>query len=186
MKKSILTKKILLISLFLLLFSCASNLATKRPAAIEVKHENICLQPIKGLEKLESSEYWPDSIWQGKLLIENMQQMWKNLLGEFRRCEKYGLYTMVDSTASSTVDITPEVIYSRIKKDTLFVSIGIKTYHKESKRSSTMSVDAYGLFKNDVKEAVTIQDLVSVFTDFRRRFPYGKVVSAYYSGSSEK
>ena len=186
MKKSNVTKISIIISLFILFYGCASNLATRKPATIEVKHQQICLQPVRGLEKLESSEYWPDSIWQGKFLIENMQQVWKNLLGEFHRCEKYGLYTMVDSTASSTVDIIPEIIFSNIKNDTLFISLGIKTFYKVNKRSNTLTVDAYGLFKQETKEAVTVQALVSAFADYRRRFPYEKVVSAYYSGNTEE
>ena len=115
-----------------------------------------------------------------------MQQVWKNLLGEFRRCEKYGLYTMVDSTASSTVDVIPEIIFSKIKNDTLFISLGIKTFYKASKRSNTMTVDAFGLFKSGTEEAVTVKALVSAFADYRRRFPYDNVVSAYYSGNTEK
>lgn len=186
MVKSDLNKIFIPVFLAIFFHGCASNLATRKPAVIEVKHQKIHLQSIKGLEKLESSEYWPDSTWQGKFLIENMQQVWKNLLGEFRRCEKYGLYTMVDSTASSTVDIIPEVIYSRIKKDTLFISLGIKTFYQVNKRSNTMTVDAYGLFKQDTKEAVTVRALVSAFADYRRRFPYEKVVSTYYSGNTEK
>ena len=186
MEKSNLVKIFIIISFFILFFGCASNLATRKPAAVEVKHQQLYLQPLKGLEKLESSEYWPDSIWQGKFLIENMQQLWKNLLGEFRRCEKYGLYTMVDSTASSTVDIIPEIIYSKIKNDTLFISLGIKTFYKAGKKSNTMTVDAFGLFKQEVKEAVTVKALVPAFADYRRRFPYEKVVSAYYSSTTEK
>lgn len=174
-------KTALTISISIIFYSCASQLATREPASIEVKHQKIHLRPIMRQDKLESCEFWPDSIWQRKFLVENIQQVWKNLLAEFRRCEKYGLYTMVDSIASSTVEVTPEIISSRIEKDTLFIALRIITFYKADKRSNAMTIDAYGLFESDTNEVVTVKELVSAFADYRRRFPYEKVVSSFYS-----
>ena len=171
----------LLVTVTILFCGCASNLVIREPATIEVKHQKIYLQPIKGQERLESCEFWPDSIWQRKFLVENIQQVWKNLLAEFRRCEKYGLYTMVDSVASSTVEITPEIISSRIQKDTLFIPLRIQIFYKADKRSNAITIDAYGLFESDTSEVKTVNELVSAFADYRRRFPYKKVVASFYS-----
>ena len=174
-------KLVISVSISTIFISCVSQLATREPASIEVKHQKIYLQPIKGLEKLEASEFWPDSIWQRKFLVENIAQVGKNLLAEFRRCEKYGLFTMVDSLASSTVEVTPEIVSSRIEKDSLFLAVRIITFYKADGKRNTMTISAYGLFEPDAAEAVTLKEIVSAFADYRRRFPYEKVVSSFYS-----
>jgi len=172
--------------LFFLLFSnCASHLTTRGPQAIEVKYQKIYLKPLQGLEKLATADYWPDSIWQGKFLVENMQQVWKGLLAELRRCEKYGLYTVVDSTASSTFEISVEIVSSKIKADTLFIPMKITLYQKTDKRSHFITVAAYGVFRQDTSGTNNLPKLVSAFMDYRHRFPYQKAVSLIYGGDVE-
>ena len=179
-------KKIpVLITGALFFVSCTYQLATRGPQAIEVKYQKIYLEPLQGLERLETADFWPDSIWQGKFLVENMQQVWKGLLAELRRCEKYGLYTVVDSTASSTVEISPEIVSAKIKDDTLFIPMKMTIYQKADKRSHVMTVDAYGLISQDTAGTNNLQKLVSGFTDYRYRFPYQKAVSLFYANGAE-
>lgn len=166
--------------LSLIFYKCASHLATKEPTIIEVKHQKIHLQPIKRLYILESNEYWPDESKHGKILLDYIQQVWKNLLGEFRRCEKYGLYTMVDSTASSTVLISLEIISSELKNDTLYIPLKLKTLYKSDNISYTSKIDAYGLCPSDTIITAQMQILGAAFADYRRRFPYQKVVASFY------
>ena len=177
---------ITIICLSLLFYKCASHLVTHKPAVIEVKHQKILLLPIRGLDILKSSEYWPDESKHGKLLLDNIQQIWNNLLAEFRRCEKYGLYTMVDSTASSTVLISLEIISSKLKNDTLFIPLKLKILYKSNKMSYTSTIDAYGLCASDTTITVHLQILGAAFADYRRRFPYEKTVSSFYTREVEK
>lgn len=165
---------------------CSSHLASRDPDVVEVKHHTIYLQPIKGLQQLELNELWPKNKIQGSFLMENILQIWKHLLSEFRRCEKYGLYTMVDSTVSSTVHITPQIIAMRVKRDTLHIPIKIKTFNTAEKRSTSLTINAYGLCPPDTTDTVSFQRLSIAFADYRRTFPYQEIVSLFYSQGNKQ
>ena len=180
-------KKELVLILFAAVFLvCASHLATKSSDVIAVKHQNLYLQPISGLDKLALLEEWPADKNQGTFLLEQFSFLNKNLLAEFRRCEKYGLYTMVDSTGSSTVTVTPELSSPRIRNDTLHLPMILKAYNKSEKRVGTVTISAFGLCPVDSTGTIPLQKLGKALADYRRRFPYKKIVALFYAAENSK
>jgi len=177
------------IIIFFIIFlhlQCANHLATNKPHIIEVKHQSINLQPISGLHRLELHELWPANKTERDFLLEQFDQVWKNLLAEFRRCEKYGLYTIVDSTGSSTVTITPGIVSMKIRNDTLHIPMEIKTYNTSEKRSAAVTIDAFGVCPTDTTSNILLQKLGKAFADYRRRFPYKNIVSLFYTSGYNK
>ncbi len=183
-------KNLIIINSIIFYFSvfiqCSSHLTSRDPDVIEVKHHTIYLQPIKGLQQLELNELWPKNKIKGSFLTENILQIWKHLLSEFRRCEKYGLYTMVDSTVSSTVHITPQIITMRVRNDTLHIPIKIETFNTAEKISASLTIHAFGLCPSDTSDTVTFQKLSVALADYRRTFPYQETVSHFYSQGNKQ
>ncbi|MGD9201838.1 MAG: hypothetical protein PVI26_09760 [Chitinispirillia bacterium] len=161
---------------------CGSSMELKKPNTINVNFQKISLQPFKGWEKITSSEYWPNKESVDELLIHYIQQVWKSLYTEFRLCEKYGFYKMVDSTELNTVEISLKILTSEFHNDTLYMPIEMSTHQKTANRMYYAEINAFGILPGSSEPSVklSIQDLVAVFDDYKRRFPYKKAVAPYY------
>ncbi len=180
--KSIFLWLALSIGILICALQCGGAKTVAPIKTIPVEHERLYLQPIKGLERLQTSLYWPEDRNVAKVLIDYMETTWKNLLAEFRRCEKYGLYTMVDSTEAPTVFVSVEIINTKFFKDTLQIPLSIKTFHTANRRKHTITQKAYGVSqKDDQKQANSFYHLGAAFADYTRRFPYSEVVAVFYT-----
>ena len=155
---------------------------------INVNYQKISLQPFKGWENIISSDYWPHKDKIDDLLIHYIQQVWKSLYTEFRLREKYGFYNMVDSMELNTVEISLKILSSEFRNDTLFIPIKISTYQKAVNKRYSAEINAFGILsgRSDSSVQLSVQDLVAVFDDYKRRFPYEKVVAPYYLHESNK
>jgi len=174
---------VICVTMFLLvnIFQCGSRGPTQKSDTIDIKHQNVYLRPLEGIDMVKTSTFWPENRDIEKILLEYMQEMWNNLLVEFRRCEKYGLYKMVDSSGAPTVVITVKIGSSKIRNDTLSMPVTIKTFIKSMKQTYTLSVDAYGIGSQDsTSESNQLYYLGAMFADYKRKFPYQKAVSAFY------
>ena len=174
---------IFLVAMILISFfcRCGSGRKVQKPMTIDITHQSVYLKPIMGLDVLRSSSFWPQERSVENVLLDYVRQVWKELLIEFRRCEKYGLYSMIDSTGTPTVIVTVKVVSSRIRNDSLIIPLEIKTVNKSNKKSYTLTVDACGSVKgNSSEKADAAYYLGAVFADYKRNFPYKKVVSSFY------
>lgn len=161
---------------------CGSSIELKGPVTINVNYQKISLQPLKGWENIISCGYWPKKENMDELLIDYIQQVWKTLYAEFRLCEKYGFYIMVDSTELHTVEISLTILSSEIRNDTLFIPIKISTTQKAMNKKYSGEINGFGILPSpyDSTTQLSMQDLVAVFNDYERRFPYKEVVAPYY------
>lgn len=179
-KNNILTLIIFGILFFILSINCSSHLVNQNSRAIIITHQNLYLAPIEGLDILESNKLWPKNNRLKIFLLNSMEQLYKNLLSEFRRCEKFGLYTMVDSTLSSTITINLTIQTSEQKHDTLFIPIIISTHHIASKKTESHSIESIGICPQD-SSMTPLQMLGSTLADYQRNFPYQKIVKTFYA-----
>lgn len=167
--------------LIISLIQCGSRFAVQKLDTIDIKHQSVYFEPIKGIEILKTGSFWPEDKNIEKVLLDYIMQVWKGILVEFRRCEKYGFYRMVDSTEAPTVVISSKIVSSRIRNDSLIIPVEIKTVFKSDNRTYTLSVDASGVGTVDsTVESNTLYYLGAIFADYRRSFPYKKVVSSFY------
>lgn len=190
MKKAACLKHTIYVIIFIngIIFNCSLHQIRKNPASTLIRHKSIFLHPIHGLDILKSSNYWVDNNTYENLLIAYIEQVWKNLYAEFRRCEKYGLYHFVENDALSSVTISLNIYATELRNDTLFMTMHLNSYFKSEKARYSWPINAFGLCpaKSDTTITADLQVLVAAFSDYRRRFPYEEVVSRFYLPYQEK
>jgi len=145
---------------------------------IDLKYQRIYLLPITGLEILESASYWPENKNTRKYLKEYIYQTWRTLLAEFRSYEKYGLFTMVDSNVTASIDILVEITSTEFKNDTLYIPVKIKVYSRISKKSNESLLNLYGICKMHYEQTSlkSYYCLGEALTNYQKRFPYKEIV----------
>jgi hypothetical protein len=124
-------KKLLFISLLSLgaaLFFCTPaphETAEATPASVPAENERLWLAPIFNNTRVEDLEGWPRDSLEKSILLRHFDAIRDKLLSELRRCEKYGLYKMVDDSAGATMHLFITLDGYTKAKDTLTMPIDL-------------------------------------------------------------
>jgi hypothetical protein len=173
-----------LMSVFVL--GCAvfapSGLARPRPAAVvSLANEKVYLCPFTDSSGLQSFDGWPKEPASQKLLSRHFSDCYKNLFAEFKRCEKYGFYEMVEDSSASTVRIRLFIRHYSYVKDTLHFPVRIELRHTTGLDTYTNTIDGAGVYRVKSKPKSPFHRLDYLCADFRRHFPYAKVAALFYT-----
>ena len=170
---------LLLVMPVMLMFTGCAHDEPVRRTAIDVRHQTVGLLPLEGVQALTSSLPWPGDRNQAGVLRRDIMQVWKNLLVEFRRCEKYGLYTMAEQAEAATATISVAIVSARIRNDSLLMPLKLVVSRGGTAKSRSLTVDAFGLCPDCSPDSVSVYALAGAIADYRRRFPYRAVVATF-------
>ena len=169
------------------LFSCSAHLVNKNSSsAVKIQYQKVFLKPIEGISCITESRFWPDTLCEKTMVSDNMNQLFKNLLSEFRRCEKYGLYTMVDSMESYSVEVTIRLLSAALQGDTLCIPLNVTIVSRVFSQKHTCQIPAYGLCHSYADTVPACYRIGSGIADYKRCFPYQEIVSKIYQPASDK
>lgn len=172
----------LLPGIYLLVYcSCIASRrnVTEGVATIPVEHERLYLAPLKNDVSLENLDFWPQEPSKQKILLKNISDIWKKLKSEFKRCEKFGLYKMVDDTEHPTVRISVTLI-SVEESDSLSIPVRLEVERLPDGHHSIYTVPAYASVPVSKKDSEPFSYANRLFSDYRRNFPYIHIVSFFY------
>ncbi|MBD3318146.1 MAG: hypothetical protein GF344_20375 [Chitinivibrionales bacterium] len=161
--------------------NCSSPPPKTQPASINVEHEKLFIASIGGKENLKAYPGWPTNERVRELLLDNVRQVRANLIGEFMRCRKYGLYSVVDSHHAPTVRIELTMDSLTRRGDTLFAPMTAHIHIAASRRTIKKSLEGVGVAPaGNATNSTDLHWLGHVLADYRRRFPYHRFVAAFY------
>lgn len=169
------------------LFSCTAHLVNRNSSsAVQIQYQKVFLKPIEGISCITESRFWPDTLCEKAMVSDNMNQLWKNLLSEFRRCEKYGLYTMVDSMESYSVEVSVKLISAVLQGDTLSIPLNVTIENKVFSQNNTYQIPAHGICYPYTDTMPACYRIGSGISDYKRCFPYQEIVSKIYQLATDK
>ncbi len=173
--------KFLLITFVVLFIFCSPH--RPRPvsdAAIPVAGERLSLSPLISEASLEDMPEWPADPVQQKVLLEKFNEIWKKLLSEFKRCEKYGLYTMVDDKDAPTVRISIVITSARLENDTLYMPVRLQAERLSDDKRYIYTLPVFATLTSKNKTKQPFHYYGHLLSDYSRNFPYTILVSFFY------
>jgi hypothetical protein len=147
---------------------------------VSIAAQKVYICPLKDSSMLSSFEGWPKEESSQKLLTSHFDNVYKNLFAEFKRCEKYGFYEMVEDSIKATVNLIFTIKQYNYQKDSLFLPVRIELKHKSGIDTYTNTIIAYGIYKPKSKPKSQFHYLNHLLADYRRNFPYKKIASLFY------
>lgn len=151
---------------------------------ISVEYEKLSLSPIISEAKLEVLQDWPAEIDKQKILLKTFDEIWFKLLTEFRRCEKYGLYTMVSDREDPTIRISIVISSVDFTEDTIFMPIRLVVERLRDNQQFVFTIPATGVLKSSERKKNPFHYYGKLLGDYKRRFPYKEIVSFFYEHKS--
>jgi hypothetical protein len=140
----------------------------------------IWLAPFINSSNIASIEGWPDDSIQRRIIMSRFGQVESRLLSEMRRCEKYGLYSMVDdsSGASMIMKVTLEPFSREYDTVTIPVKVTIASTSSAALYSYDFKprVPAY----RDMREKNPYHYVGLIMMNFVNNFPYKTIAHLLY------
>ena len=149
-------------------------------AAIPVTEERISLSPLISEAQIEKLPDWPADPSQQRILLNSLNGIWNLLLAEFRRCQKYGLYTIVDDNDNPTMRISIVLTPFTYNNDTLSLPVRLQAERLRDDQRFTYTLPAFAYLPPPGRKLQSYHFYGQLLTDYRRRFPYAVLVSFFY------
>jgi hypothetical protein len=148
---------------------------------VSIAHETVFLTLVEWEKTLRSCAGWPAEEELREPLHDEVNRIRAALVDELSRCQKYGLYRVVDSLRAPTVRIELTILSPERRGDTLHLPVEARIRNTAAPWTIARSIDAFGVV--DADGSSTMSDsrwLAHALADYRRRFPYRRIVAILY------
>ena len=182
-------KKLFLLSVCVsFLVSCVSSgkIVTYVAATISVVDERLSLSPLVSEARIEELPEWPSAPDQQKILLKNFDDIWNRLLAEFRRCQKYGLYRMVDDNDNPTVRISVVLSEVTMTGDILSMPIRLQAERLRDDQRFIYTIPARAHTSSSDRSTKPFHYYGRLLSAYRRDFPFRDIVSFFYQHKLEE
>lgn len=172
----------------LLLLTCAPFLSTTTyvAATIPVVEERLSLSPLISEANIEALPNWPTDPALQKILLQNFSEIWIRLYAEFRRCQKYGLYTMVADNDNPTIRISVAIISASMANDSLYLPVRLLVERLWDDQRFIYALPASAPVEQAEKlQSSPFHTYGLLLANYRRFFPYRLIVSFFYEHKLE-
>jgi hypothetical protein len=149
-------------------------------ATIPVINERLCLSRVISEASLEQLPGWPHDPRQQKILLKNFTDLHNRLLAEFRRCQKFGLYQVVDDAEGPTMRISVALLPYEFENDTLRMPVRLQTEHLPDGQRYIYTLSARGTATSEARDRGEFHYIGLLLADYCRNFPYKALVSFFY------
>ena len=173
-------KKVIFSVTLLFSLSCVHQVHNRpelEPATIPVENERLYLAPLVVEASLENLSGWPQDPTRQKILLKTVNDIWNRLKGEFRRCEKLGLYEMVEDTQNPSMRISVTIISAEIVDDTLRMPVRLQAERLPDGQKFIYSIPALATAPSHEND---FHFLGLLLGDYKRNFPGKLLVSFFY------
>jgi hypothetical protein len=179
-----------IIPVFLLPFFIAClpppAIETYAEAAISAADERVSLSPLISEAKMEVLPDWPKDPYQQKILLNNFDVIWNQLLAEFRRCQKYGLYTMVEDFDNPTFRISIVLTDVSLSNDTLLLPVRLEAQRLRDDQRFMYTLPAKAVARSKKSTISSFHYYGQLLSNYRSNFPDREIVSFFYRHKLEK
>jgi hypothetical protein len=177
----------ILVILSLLYTGCLPppEIETYTEAAISVTGERLSLSPLISEANMEALPDWPKDPYLQKMLLSTLGDIWNQLLAEFRRCQKYGLYTMVGDNDNPTFRISIILTDALLTNDTLFLPVRLQAERLRDDQRFMYSLSAKAVAGLRTRHGSSFHYYGQLLSEYRRHFPDRDIVSFFYRHKRE-
>lgn len=167
--------------------SCTSSkkIVTYVSATISVVDERLNLSPLVSEAHIEKLPEWPTAPEQQKILLKNFDDIWNKLHAEFRRCQKYGLYRMVDDNDNPTVRISVVLSEVTMTADTLSMPLRLQAERLRDDQRFIYTIPAKAYISSSDRSVQPFHYYGQLLSAYRRNFPVRDIVSFFYQHKLE-
>lgn len=149
-------------------------------AAIPVVDERLSLSPLISEARMEDLPNWPKNPREQKILLKNFNKIWGEVLAEFRRCQKLGLYIMVEDTDNPTIRISIVLTDIEYINDTLYLPVRLQVERLRDDQRFIYTLPAKASVGTPMKKASPYHYYGVLLTKYRKKFPHKDIVSFFY------
>jgi hypothetical protein len=164
----------------IVLGACTVHAKTGAAAMVSLANEKVLLSPFIDSSSLQTLSGWPKDSATRSLLLVHFRELHDALVAEFRRCEKYGYFEVVDDSAAATVRVQCIIRPYSFAKDTLTMPVRIELHHRVGVDTYTNTMGAAGVYKAASKPKSQLHYIDNLLADYRRSFPCRKLVALFY------
>jgi len=153
---------------------------TYMEATISVAEERLSLSPLISEARMEDLPDWPSAPEQQKILLRNFDEIWSAVLAEFRRCQKYGLYTMVEDNNNPTIRISITLTSIEYTNDTLSLPVRLQAERLRDDQRFIYTLPAIATANGTTIASNSFYYYGILLSNYRRHFPSREIVSFFY------
>jgi hypothetical protein len=164
----------------LLICTHSRHIETYVSATIPVIDERLSLSPLTSEAHIEQLPDWPNDPAEQKVLLRTFDEIWNRLKAEFRRCQKYGLYTIVEDTDNPTIRISVTLTSTEMEGDTLKMPIRLQAERLSDDQRFIYQVPASAFVSTEKRNSNPYYYYGQLLSEYRRSFPYKVLVSFFY------
>ena len=147
-------------------------------ATIPVAYERLYLAPLVSEAGLENLEGWPQDPAQQEVLLKTVSDIWNKLKAEFRKCEKLGLYEMVENSEDPSMRISVIIISAQLNGDSLRMPVRLQAERIPDGQRYIYTIPAIA---QTPRQENKFHFWGLLLSQYRRNFPYKSIVSFFYS-----
>jgi hypothetical protein len=147
---------------------------------VSLANEKVFISQIADSSSLSTFEGFPKEKSSQEFLTVHFRELYKNLFAEFKRCEKFGYFEMVEDSVAATVRLQLTIRPYSFQKDTLTLPVRIELRHRTGLDTYTNTVQAWGVYRSKNKPKSPLHYLDNLLADYRRHFPYRKCAAFFY------
>jgi hypothetical protein len=151
-------------------------------AIIPVENERIYIAPLINQTSIEKMEDWPQEQHQQRALLKNFTSIQNQLKSEFRRCEKFGFYTVVEDDQNPTIRVSITLDKLQQTEDSLHIPLNMQVEHIPDAKFLIFTIPTSSSIPENISaKKVSGSKLGLILTEYRRKFPYALIVSFFHT-----
>lgn len=141
---------------------------------------HVRLAPLVNASNIVSIEGWPSDTLQQAVIMRRFDKIQARLLSELRRCEKYGLYIMVDDSSEATMTITLTLMPFSRDYDTVTIPAEVKIQSKVPPTANNYKFTPRVLACRDMREKNPFHYVGLIMMNYCNEFPYKSIAHLLY------
>jgi hypothetical protein len=148
---------------------------------IQAGNARIWLAPIINTSDIASLEGWPADTLDSAILWRRFQTLESRLLAELRRCEKYGLYTMVDAKNDASMTMTVTLLAFKRSHDTVTIPVNVHVETISSASSRDFAFRPHAPASRVERELNHFHYAGLILLNYVNNFPYNGIAQLLYA-----
>jgi hypothetical protein len=151
--------------------------ANKGVVAINAR---VRLAPLINKSNIASLEGWPDDSLQRMIIMRRFDKIEEKLLSELRRCEKYGLYTMVEDSNEAGMTITVTLMPFSRDYDTVTIPVTVEIQSAVPRASYGYTFNPRVYTDRETREKNSFHYVGLIMMNCVNDFPYKAIAHLLY------
>ena len=176
-------KQLSMLIVALMLSSCASP-GAKPPIHIDARTQKIAVQSLTGLTRSVPDALLPPGQWDRDILQNELDEVRTRLVAELHRGERFGQYSVVDSTEPAGIIIGIDLLDVTVAGDTITFPFEITVTNRILGTTMTQTITSRGICEETPPgagpERTAVLRTGSALMDNARNFPVATVAAWFH------